>query len=70
MGVFGKSFCYSNPEFCDGIYPYLAWGFLIWGLITFYRIYKWPSRERWYEFVAAPFFTILGSLGVWVNYFN
>ena len=68
--MFGKAWCYHNPNACNElVFPWLGWAFLIWGLIPFYRIYKWPSRERWYEFVAAPFFTLLGLAGVWVSYF-
>ena len=65
--MFGKGWCIANPQLCDGVFPYLSWSFLIWGLITFYRIYK--NRKRGFEeYLAAPLFSILGILGLWVNY--
>ncbi len=67
--MFGKAWCLTNPDACNALFPYMAWGFLIAGIITIYRVYKWPSWERWYEFVAAIFFTLLGIAGIWITNF-
>ena len=65
--MFGKAWCYHNPNACNElVFPWMAWAFLIVGIITIYRVYRWPS---WEEAVAAIFFTLLGLAGVWVSYF-
>ena len=69
FGVGGKAWCLTNPDACNALFPYMAWGFLIAGIITIYRVYKWTSWERWYEFVAAIFFTLLGIAGIWITNF-
>ena len=65
--MFGKAWCLTNPNACNElVFPWLGWVFLIVGIITIYRLYRWPS---WEEVIAAIFFTLLGIAVLWVSYF-
>ena len=70
----GKAFCYSNPGLCDDIFPFLGWGFLIFGVVCFYQAYKLYKKKeltwgKWYEVAAAIGFTGLGLVAIFINSF-